>query len=98
MPVEFQVLTCRVRLVLLNSVADVSEDLCLCGVIDLWMILDLINGSEAEVSRGDGLLGTRWEFDDRDVEGSGGFFEDLEGALLLGLHVEFNFDNIIKVI
>lgn len=74
MPVEFQVLTCGVRLVLLNSVADVSEDLCLCSVIDLWMILDLINGSEAEVSRGDSLLGTRWKFDDGDVEGSGGFF------------------------
>jgi hypothetical protein len=48
-PVELEVRTCGIGFVLLNSVADISEDFGLGSVVNFGMVLDLINGPEAEV-------------------------------------------------
>lgn len=88
MPVEFEVLAGRVGSVFLYSVADVSKDFGFGGVVDFGMIFDLIDGPEAEVSRGDSLLTASGELNDRDVESPGSFFENFKGGLFLSLHVE----------
>ena len=91
MPVEFKFFTRRVGLVFLNSVADVSENFSFGRVVDFGMIFDLINGSETKVGGGDGLLCSERQLDNGDVEGSGCFLKNLQGALVLCLHGELNF-------
>jgi hypothetical protein len=90
-PVELEVSTCGIGFVLLNSVADISEDFGLGSVVNFWMILDLINGPETEVSWSNSLLSSCRKLDNGDVESPGSFFENFEGGLVLGLHGEFNF-------
>lgn len=68
MPVEFQILGFGVRLILLNSVADIPQNFSFCGIVDFGMILDLIDGSEAEIGRSNCLLSSSGELDDGDVE------------------------------
>lgn len=91
MPVELEVIAGGVGFVLLDTVADVSEDFGFGGIVNFGVIFDFINGSETEVSRGNSFLGSSGKFDNGDVKCPGGFFEDFEGAFLLGLHGEFNF-------
>lgn len=91
MPVELEVSTCGVGFVLLNSVADIPQDFGFGGDVNFRMILNLVNGSETEVSRSNSLLSSSRKLDDGDVESPGSFFKNFEGSLGLGLHGEFNF-------
>lgn len=74
MPVELEVVAGGVGFVLLNTVADVSENFGFDGVVDFGVIFDLIDCPETEVSRCDGFLGSSGKFDNGDVKGPGGFF------------------------
>jgi hypothetical protein len=69
MPVELEVVAGGVGFVFLDSVADISEYFGFGGVVNFGVIFDFINGSETEVSRGNGFLGSSGKLDNGDVEG-----------------------------
>lgn len=99
MPVEFHVSGLTVGSVFLDAVADISEDFGFGWIVDFGMIFNFIDGSEAQICRGDGLLAAGGELDDGNVEGSWGLFEDFEGSLFFCFHFELfvQIDNIIKL-
>lgn len=69
----------------MEAYTDAFEDLGFGLVGEGGMVLNLVDGSEAQVGRGDCFLDNGRQLNDWDIESSGSDFQHFEGrSLLLG--------------
>jgi hypothetical protein len=71
----------------LQGETDVFEDLRFGVVVELGVVLDLVDGPEAQVRRGNRFLHNRRQLHDWNVERSGSLLQNVECSLLLRVHI-----------